>query len=93
MIENYENVLKEAQELATYIQKNHYPASTEFEPLDSVSGVLSQISNMIAGMERKQAPKFKHIANLWVDKEFRYQVDRCEHPGEEIIAVYKSYHK
>jgi hypothetical protein len=44
---------------------------------------------MVAGMERKQALKFKHIANLWIDKEFRYQVDRCDHPSEEIIAVYK----
>jgi hypothetical protein len=89
MIENYENVLKEAQELAIYIQKKHYPTSTGFELLDSVSGVLSQISNMVAGMERKQEPKFKHIANLWVDKESRYQVDRCDHPMEEIIPVYK----
>jgi hypothetical protein len=38
--------------------------------------------------------EYRHIANLWVDSELNYQIDRCDHPPyTKIIPVYKKYSK
>lgn len=42
--------LSEAVAIATAIRDRFYPSSTDWEPLDTVSGVLSQISNMVSGL-------------------------------------------
>jgi len=41
----------EIDKLAVDIHKNHFPQQSGFELLDTPSGVLSQISNMIAGLQ------------------------------------------
>lgn len=44
---------EEAKDLAVSIWKRHYfDDSREWEPLDTIGGVLSQISNMVSGLQR-----------------------------------------
>lgn len=38
---------REAAKLATYIVRTHYPDNKEWRPLDTLSGVLSQIDNAV----------------------------------------------
>ena len=44
----------EANTLATSIQKAEYPDAKDFELLDSVAGVISQIDNMYAGVRQQR---------------------------------------
>ncbi len=38
-----------AKQIANYLVRTHYPKETEFVPLDSLHGILSQISNAVCG--------------------------------------------
>jgi hypothetical protein len=50
-------LLKTTQDLANGIRRRCYPEVPQFEVLDDLSGVISQIDNMTTGMERKAAPQ------------------------------------
>jgi len=56
----------EANALATSIQKAEYSDAKEFELLESVAGVISQIDNMNAGV-RKQRDEWRKKFELSVD--------------------------
>ena len=46
-------LLKSTQELAVSVAKRCYPDVPQFEVLNDLAGVISQIDNMTTGMERK----------------------------------------
>lgn len=48
-------LLKTTQDLAKAIARDNYPEVPQFEVLDDLAGVISQIDNMVTGMERKSA--------------------------------------
>ena len=50
-------LLKTTQDLANSIRRRCYPEVPQFEVLDDLAGVISQIDNMTTGMERKAAPQ------------------------------------
>ena len=66
--------LSEAVTLATAIHDRCYPEATDWKPLDTVSGVLSQISNMVAGL-------FDHITEL---QAWKRSAIECSPPWQEI---------
>lgn len=43
---------REAVELSVFMAKKFYPENIEFHPCDSTHGVISQIDNMVTGLER-----------------------------------------
>jgi hypothetical protein len=43
---------REVVNLSVYMAKRFYPENEEFHPLDSTSGVISQIDNMVTGLRR-----------------------------------------
>ena len=47
-----QRLLETTQNLARYMARNFYPESPQFEVLDSVGGVISQIDNMVTGLQR-----------------------------------------
>lgn len=48
------NAYEYAKELAVSIAKTHYPEPPEFEPLDDLMGILTQIDHMTTGLKRKE---------------------------------------
>jgi septal ring factor EnvC (AmiA/AmiB activator) len=65
----------EANTLATSIQKAEYPDAKDFELLDSVAGVISQIDNMYAGVRQQR-------------DEARQQRDRLAEALEKVIRCH-----
>lgn len=49
-------LLKSTQDLALSLAKKHYPEVSQFEVLDELAGVISQIDNMTTGLQRKTTP-------------------------------------
>ena len=47
-------LLETTKELAKAIQRDNYPDVPQWEVLDDLPGVISQIDNMVCGMERKK---------------------------------------
>ena len=43
---------REAVELSVHMVKKFYPENEEFHPCDSTHGVITQIDNMVTGLER-----------------------------------------
>jgi len=59
-------VLKEAQDLAAFMARKFYQEVTQFEILDDMAGVISQMSNMATGLQRvtaTQTPKMWSVPN------------------------------
>jgi hypothetical protein len=54
MDEQIDRNLAYAQRLAQYLAGKHWPENKRFEVLRSMQGVLSQIDNMICGLERRK---------------------------------------
>lgn len=54
-------LLSSTQELAKHIARRCYPEVPQFEVLSDLAGVISQIDNMITGMERKAPPVLQNI--------------------------------
>ena len=50
-------LLKTTQDLANSIRRRCFPEVPQFQVLDDLAGVISQIDNMTCGMERKSAPQ------------------------------------
>jgi hypothetical protein len=46
---------REARDIAIYLHRRHYLVDApNWEPLDTLEGVLSQISNMVSGLVREK---------------------------------------
>lgn len=43
---------REAVELSVYMVRKFYPENPEFHPCDSAHGVITQINNMVTGLQR-----------------------------------------
>ena len=43
---------REAVELSVFMVSKFYPETKEFQPCDSTHGVITQIDNMVTGLER-----------------------------------------
>ena len=55
-------LLKTTQDLANSIRRRCFPEVPQFQVLDDLAGVISQIDNMTCGMERKSAPQAQPVA-------------------------------
>ncbi len=58
-IDKHAQELNYARLLATNICKKEYPEAKGWEPLPDVLGILTQIDNMVAGMQRIEAKTIK----------------------------------
>jgi hypothetical protein len=52
--------LQYAHDLAVHLAETHYPNGPKFQPFDTMSGLLSQIDNMICGLQRKPCEHVRH---------------------------------
>jgi len=50
----YEELFRYARNLAIYMHKHFYGEVTHWRPLSDLMGVLTQIDNMLTGLERKK---------------------------------------
>lgn len=55
-------LLPSAQDLVRSLARKHFPEVPNFEALDDLAGVLSQLDNMTTALTRKQA--FKQVGTL-----------------------------
>ena len=60
-------LLKTTQDLANSIRRRCFPEVPQFQVLDDLVGVISQIDNMTCGMERKSAPQAQKPAAYITD--------------------------
>jgi hypothetical protein len=83
-----EAAMSEASRLALAIWQDFYRcASPEFELCDSLRGVLSQISNMYAGLREQLAAKDAHVHGLLTVLAERNADARFMVAESEIVAV------
>jgi hypothetical protein len=66
-------LLPTTQDLAKSIAKRCFPDVPQFEVLDDLAGVISQIDNMTCGMERKPAPDCRTCVHIAVRKDNCFQ--------------------
>lgn len=56
IIREHDQALKDATALANALHRKHYPDAPGWRPLPDLVGVLSQIDNMTAMLERRERP-------------------------------------
>ena len=52
-----DSTIRYARELTEMLQKKHYPEIIGFEPLDDMTGLISQIDNITSSLTRKDPPQ------------------------------------
>lgn len=77
-------LLKTTQDLANSIRRRCFPEVPQFQVLDDLAGVISQIDNMTCGMERKSAPQAQPVAQPLSDSEI-------EKLREKTFSTYNPY--
>lgn len=84
-------LLKTTQDLAHSIRRRCFPEVPQFEVLDDLAGVISQIDNMTTGMERKAAESalqsaqpvaWTHSCNALCTDGLELWCDHCPHCGK-----------
>ena len=95
------SALKEARQLAIYLHSKHYYYVENWEPLSDIRGIISQIDNMVTGLEEKESRFSVRCANLisrltdklscayWADDSDGEDADAIVEEADSWLAQYR----
>ena len=79
-------LLKTTQDLANSIRRRCFPEVPQFQVLDDLAGVISQIDNMTCGMERKSAPQAQDKSDNYLSGYCTGRTDLLKEQSAQPVA-------